>query len=237
MVDLKHINQNNLWYIIGLIATDGNLSKDKRHINITSKDEKYLFSIRKALGIKTKIGKKTREKSKEKRYSYLQFSDVTFYKYLLSLGLTPKKSLTMDRLKINRRYFPDFLRGVIDGDGHISRWIHKTNLHQQWSLRITSAAPLFIQWLKDETEKYFNVNGRLYGFLPKNKKNYIYILKFGKLAAKIIIKQVYYKNALSLNRKNLKCLLFLQDKNKMLSYGNVIGPGAGTGRQPRLKIE
>jgi hypothetical protein len=80
---------------------------------------------------------------KEKIYSLLQFGDVKFYRYLLDIGLTQKKSLILGEVAINRNYFSDFLRGVIDGDGCISIWIHKTNEHRQWSLRIISAASLF----------------------------------------------------------------------------------------------
>ena len=140
-------------------------------------------------------------------------------------------------MKIEHKYFPDFLRGVIDGDGCISTWVHKTNLHRQWSLRITSAAPIFIQWLKDETESYFKVTGRLHTYHYRGRqKNPICILKFGKLAAKVILQQVYYKKAFCLNRKNIKCIKCLRDENKMINYGGVLCPGVGTGRQPRLKI-
>src|SRR3989344_4135028 len=132
MVDLKFIKPDHLWYIIGLIVTDGNLSKDGRHINITSKDEGYLLSIIKALGINNKIGKKSRGKSKEKIYSVLQFGDTKFYKYLLGIGLIQRKSLTLGEIKIKERYFTDFLRGIIDGDGCISTWIHKSNGLRQY---------------------------------------------------------------------------------------------------------
>lgn len=236
MVEFGRIKPQNFWYIIGFIATDGYLSKDGRHINITSKDKKHLFAIREALGIENKIGNKYRSISRDKTYFQIQFGDVRFYKHLLGIGFVQKKSLNLCRLKVDPRYFKDFLRGIIDGDGCISTWIHKSNLHRQWSLRISSAAPLFIKWLKEEVEKYFDVRGRLHKDKRKNKEHFIYILKFGKLAAKIILKQIYYKNALSLVRKNLKSTACLQDRNKMIIYKNILSPGAGTGRQRRLKI-
>ena len=68
MVDLKLVKPENLWYIIGLIATDGNLSKDGRHIEITSKSKNYLISVKKALGLTIKIKKKARGGSKIKLY-------------------------------------------------------------------------------------------------------------------------------------------------------------------------
>lgn len=231
MVDLKNIKSKNLWYVIGYIATDGHLSKDGRHLNITSKDKDHLEKIKQVLGLNIKIGKKGRGGSKNKIYSQLQFSDVKFYKFLLSIGFVQQKSLNIGEINVDKNFFEDFLRGIIDGDGSISTWIHKSNLHRQWSLRIISAAPKFIKWLKKKTESHFDVKGKLYCYKYKNKINPIYILKFGKLPAKIILKSIYYKGCFSLSRKNNQSIICLQDENKMINYGNILGPGAGTGRQ------
>lgn len=229
MINLNKIKPENVWYIIGLIATDGNLSRDGRHINITSKDREHLFLVRDALGLQSVIGKKASGTQKEKRYSVLQFSDVHFYRYLESIGLHSRKSLTLGKINVDPRYFNDFLRGVIDGDGCIRGWIHKGNNHPQWSLDVTSAAPIFIQWLKEEIENSMHIKGKLYTYTKKGKKNKINILKFGKLAAKIIFEKTYYEGALALDRKMLKGKLCLQDQNRMVNYGGVLGPGAVTG--------
>ena len=47
-----------LAYIVGLLATDGNLSSDGRHINFTSKDVQLLKTFKKCLKLKNKIGLK-----------------------------------------------------------------------------------------------------------------------------------------------------------------------------------
>ena len=237
VINLNSIYPANLWYIIGYIATDGHLSKDGRHIVITSKDRRHIFAVRKAMGIKNKVGLKSRSNEDRKIYSYLQFRDVKFYNYLLKLGFVQNKSLGLGKIAVQSTYFADFVRGVIDGGGSITSWTHRSNLHKQWSLRITSAAPKFIKWLHRAIESAFTIKGKLYCYKYEDKKNNIYTLKFGKLASKVILKNVYYKNALALKRKNLTSVLCLQDKNKMLNYANVIGPDAETGRQPRLKIE
>ena len=231
MVDLKSIEPRNLWYVIGYIIADGHLSKDSRHINITSKDKTHLIKLKRALRLNAKIGKKSRGGSKDKIYSYLQFSDAKFYRYLLSIGFVQKKSLNIGKINVDKNYFIDFLRGVIDGDGNISTWIHKNNLYRQWSLRIVSAAPFFIKWLKEETENHFDIKGKIYHYMYKNKKNPLFILKFLKFPSKIILENVYYNDCLSLNRKNKQSIICLQDKNKMVNYGNILGPGAVIGSQ------
>lgn len=212
-MNLSRIKLENLWYIIGYIAADGYLSKDGRHINITSKDRDHLYSIRKALFLKNKIGRKYRSNEKVKTYSQLQFGDVNFYRYLLGLGFLQQKSLNLGVIKVEKGYFADFLRGVIDGDGNISSWIHKTNQSRQWSLRIVSAAYLFISWLANKIEEHFKVKGKLYIRKSKHRKNPICVLKFGKTFAKIILSQIYYDGCLALKRKFAKAELCLQDHN------------------------
>src|SRR3989344_2477009 len=138
MVDLSLVKPKDLWYVVGLIATDGNLSKDGRHISIVSKDNIFLRKVRKALLLKNKIGFKANGIHPEKIYSVLQIGDKKFFNFLLSIGLIPKKSLILDKLSVPKNYFTDFLRGVIDGDGTIVSWVHKSNGNKQWSVRIYS---------------------------------------------------------------------------------------------------
>ena len=105
----------NLTYAIGLIATDGCLSKDGILIDLTSNDREQLENFSKCLGVNFKIGLKwNNNKDKSLR---IQFKNRIFYDFLLSIGLTPRKSLTMGKLIIPDKYFFDFLRGCFDGDG------------------------------------------------------------------------------------------------------------------------
>ncbi len=204
MVNLKIVKPPDLWYIIGLIVTDGSLSKDGRHIYITSKDRDLLVAVQSALHLAGKLGLKARGGEIKKKYSILQFSDVLFYRYLESIGIHPKKSLTLEVINVPDRYFKDFLRGVIDGDGSINTWIHKTNGRVQWCLRIISGAPIFSEWLYQTIQIHYSVIGKKYTYTYKGKKNPINIIKFGKIATKIILKDAYYPKSLNLKRKLLQ---------------------------------
>jgi len=222
MVNLKIVQPIDLWYIIGLIVTDGNLSGDGRHVSITSKDKDLLVAVKSALHLDSKLGTKARGGESEKKYSVLQFSDVAFYRYLKSIGIHPKKSLTLKSVSVPGDYFKDFLRGVIDGDGSIHMWVHKTNKHIQWCLRITSGAPLFANWIHKKIQRHYSVVGKIYSYKFKGKKNPICIVKFGKVAAKIILKSTYYVDCLSLKRKLLKVQKCLNDKDGWKGYGEMI---------------
>lgn len=60
----------NFAYAIGLIASDGCLSKDGSHIDFTSKDLEQVENFRKVLGLKNRIGLKSRGKkgTSDKKY-------------------------------------------------------------------------------------------------------------------------------------------------------------------------
>jgi len=80
-------------YAIGLLVADGCLSKDGRHINLTSKDKAQIVLFKKCLGLKTKVSPKY---SGSGNLAYCtQFGDVLFYEFLLSIGLLPAKSKTI----------------------------------------------------------------------------------------------------------------------------------------------
>ena len=190
-----HIEDKDLWYLVGLIATDGNLSSDRRHIDITSKHQDFLETIKNTLGLKNKVGTKHRGEGTGEYYR-IQIANKNLYEFLLSIGLTPNKSLSLGELKIPLEWVSDFVRGVIDGDGSIRKWAHSSNGREQWSLRIYSASSVFIRWLSQIIEASFFAKGRIHG----NGKG-TFVLKYGKLAAKRILESCYYDKCLSLGRK------------------------------------
>lgn len=108
----------------------------------------------------------------------------------------------MGVLEVPPLYFKDFLRGVIDGDGNVRRWIHPTNLHEQWEVRICSASHKFVDWLQEQIQDLFQVTGILIINNPPNR-NPMYVLKFGKMAARQLLSKIYYENALALPRKQV----------------------------------
>ncbi len=190
---------NGLAYVIGIITTDGNLSPDGRHLNITSKDFDLVYTVRKVLGLKNKIGKKARGGSVNKNYFVLQFGDIAFYEFLLSLGLTPAKSKTLKMVSIPKEFFADFLRGCIDGDGSIDSFTHPESVLPQIRLRLVSASPEFLSTILNEVRSVFNIVG---GHIYDSPKKSVSVLSFGKHDALKILRLMYYSTHLpALNRK------------------------------------
>ena len=185
------------WYLVGLIATDGCLLDDGRHVSITAADAKYLSAIREAAGFTARVCPKW----KRGRIScyHVQITSADLYDRLLILGLTPRKSLTLGALKVPDSAFHEFFRGVIDGDGCIRHWRPPSNGREQWSLRVYSASKSFLEWLQPTVTRLWSVTGKIHQ--EKRTTHDLFTLKYGKLAARVIFGHCYYPQALALQRK------------------------------------
>lgn len=197
---------NRVWsprlaYAIGLIATDGCLSSDGRHIDLTSKDKEQLVNFLRCLNLDNKIGRKFSGSGK-RTYLRVQFGDVVFYRFLLGIGLTPAKSKTMGIVQIPRRYFFDFLRGCFDGDGTFySYWDPRWKSSFMFYTVFISASPAHLNWIREE----LNVRLRVTGHLTHDTKKSTYQLKYAKAESLKILRRLYQnKAAVCLTRKRLK---------------------------------
>lgn len=210
-----------LSYAIGLITTDGSLSIDGRHINITSKDIEQIETFTKVLHLKNKIGLKYSSYTKERIYYQIQFGNVKFYKFLESIGLTPHKTKTLGSLKIPDRYFADFLRGHLDGDGYTYsyfdlRWKSSFMLYTGF----LSASKNHLEWIKTKIFELYGIEGKL-RFQGKST----YSLKYAKKNSIKLLKKIYYKNNLPcLQRKRLKIKTALNIINKQAGVGKLVDP-------------
>ncbi|MEK7507592.1 MAG: hypothetical protein AAB602_00710 [Patescibacteria group bacterium] len=96
MAKPRLLDKNFKWtpqlaYAVGLLVTDGNLSKDGRHVTMRSAETQLLETFKKCLALNNKIG----QANKNGIISYkVQFGNVQFYRWLLKIGLFPAKSYT-----------------------------------------------------------------------------------------------------------------------------------------------
>lgn len=187
---------NDLWYLVGLVATDGCLARAKPVVTITAKDEEYLALIKRRLGITNCVGRKFNGHGQLAHG--IQICSRPLFAFMAGLGLTPAKSHTIGPLDIPTAYFPDFIRGVIDGDGSIRSWIHPQNGGEQWSLRVYSASRRFMDWLKHRIADSFGAVGKIH---PRGNGNFV--LKYGKLSAQKVLAACYRDGCLCLERKHL----------------------------------
>lgn len=211
-------------YAIGLLTTDGSLSKDGRHINFTSKDEDQVKTFKDCLKLDNiKIGKKSSGIVKEKIYSQVQFGDVVFYQWLVNIGLSPNKSKTMGELKIPDAYFLDFLRGCFDGDGSIySYWDPRWRSSYMFYVSFASASPKFLLWLQKKIVILVHVNGNIQKL---QKESRVGQLRFAKKEAVILCRDMYHsKNIPYLKRKFAKMqkIFTIDQENKNAQVVKVV---------------
>jgi len=172
-------------YAIGLLATDGNVSTDRRHIHFTSKDKVQVETLRTILCKDNPIARKARGGEIEKKYFILQFGDVQFCRFLISIGIHPNKSKTISIVKIPKKYFFDFLRGCVDGDGNIHTFMHPESSQPQLRVRITSASRSFLDWINAQTQKH-----GIKGFIVRQRS--CFVLHYAKRSSIDLLNHLYY---------------------------------------------
>ena len=87
-----------LAYAVGLIATDGNLSPSGRHVSVSSGEREVLETFLRCIDRRAKIG---HVKGGFGTHGLrVQIGDVGLYRWLQSIGLTPRKSLTLGPIDV-----------------------------------------------------------------------------------------------------------------------------------------
>lgn len=180
-------------YAIGLITTDGNLSPDGRHFDFTSNDVDLIETFKYCLNLTNRIGRK-KSTYTGKLAHRIQFGDVFLYHKLIEIGLMPNKSRVVGVLNIPDKFFFDFLRGHLDGDGSIKKYldpIYKNSLRLYVSF--LSASKNHIQWIRHRIASFLNITGSI------REHNNSYYLSYAKRDSIKLLKSMYYK-------ENLPCL-------------------------------
>ena len=192
----------NIAYAIGLLVTDGCISSNKRHITFVSKDRVQLRNFMKALKIRVPISYTTSSYT-GKKIPRVQFGDILFCNFLMGIGLMPNKTKIIGKVVIPHKYFFDFLRGHLDGDGcTYSYWDPRWKSSFMFYTTFVSASRLHILWLREEIFKKLAISGHITG---KGEKHTVYQLKYAKKGSLLLLRKMYHtKNVLCLPRKRLK---------------------------------
>ena len=187
----------DLAYIVGLIATDGNLSKKPGRIAIMSNDADLLDLVRQRLLVHAPV--KRHRGGYGLRCHHLIWSDRRFYDWLAAIGLTPAKSLTLGPLAIPDVYFADFLRGCIDGDGSIVSYVDRYNtfkssryVYTRLYVSLASASFRFIQWVRRSVQGLVGVLGQI-DVRRTTGRHDIWRLRYAKRESLAVLRWMYYE--------------------------------------------
>lgn len=196
----------DLAYAVGLIATDGNLSKKRGRVAIMSNDTDLLDLVRRRLRINASI--RPHRGGYGTRCHHLTWNDRGFYDWLVDVGLTPAKSLTLGPLAIPDKYFADFFRGCLDGDGSVVSYIDRHNTFKSVSyvytrlyVSIVSASFRFIEWLRTRVQHLTTVVGRVDVRRSRGRHD-IWRLRYAKRESLALLRWIYYApDVICLTRK------------------------------------
>ena len=212
----------DLAYVVGLITTDGNLSRDGRHLAMTSKDTDQLETVRRCLGITARITLGTNPLPCYR----MQWGDVVFHRWLMDVGLMPAKSLRLGPLRVPDEWLRDFLRGCIDGDGSIVTYIDRYNVHKNPTyiytrlyVSIVSASPRFLEWLRAAVQDLSGLSGSLTSRRTQSE-NRLWCLRYAKRESLALLRWIYYDPYLpSLRRKREIAEPFLHPRERPTRHG------------------
>lgn len=189
----KRVNEDffKVWtpemaYVLGFMFADGSLidsNKSSRtyYISLFNNDLNLLTNIKRVLESNHKIYVKPARLVTYKNGKYisnkgyaLRIGNKNMYHDLILLGLTHRKSNTMQLPDIKREYFNYFLRGYFDGDGCIS-W-HLSNSRHYPSLRVlfTSGSVDFLDSLSHKLNEHFDLPLGCINHRPDGAYNLVY---------------------------------------------------------------
>jgi hypothetical protein len=205
-----------LAYVVGLITTDGCLSRDGRHITLVSKDVDLLEIVRRCRHVGGRIS------GTVGAYGHhchrLQWSDRRFHRWLCDIGLMPAKSLRLGALTVPDAHFADFFRGCIDGDGSITTYVDRYNtfksptyVYTRLFVSIVSASRPFIDWLRQTTNRLYGMSG--FVTVKRSRRaghSDLWCLKYAKRESLALLRLMYYApDVPCLHRKHEIALPFL----------------------------
>lgn len=129
-VDSAYFDVLDTWekcYILGLYSADGNNTEKygRISINLQEEDKKLLEDVAKTLQftgeVKYKPSGNNKLQLKIQPQWYLRFTDKYMSNRLTELGVTPRKSLTLQFCKeVPKEFLSAYILGLWDGDGCIS---------------------------------------------------------------------------------------------------------------------
>lgn len=199
-----HINEGffSTWsaevaYVLGLLMTDGCLSKVKGgsySIRLCLNDKELLEKVAKALGSEHILSSSNWQKG----LHMFIIGREKMAQDLLKLGMKPRKSLNIRFPEVPEAYLRDFIRGVFDGDGSV--YFNTQNPEYPLITKFVGGSKAFITGLEARLQGLGMPKRTIY---KQKGKNPSYMFRYGHKASLGLFKVLYegVKNGLYLDRK------------------------------------
>jgi hypothetical protein len=200
---------DDMAYVVGLTATDGCLTTGRRAINFKSGDRQLVETYLSLLGRKNRV-KSHPTKTGGTAY-YTQFHDSALYEWFRSVGLTPRKSLTIGAISVPDKFLIPLARGLLDGDGSVINKVYRADTARRsdyfWEYLITSfksASRPHLEWLRSRLHAATGQTGYLSQLKlkkPLPNRHPVFELRYGKRSSLVLLPLLYPIAAPCLERK------------------------------------
>lgn len=187
------------YYLLGAFITDGCVYKNNpttHACQLSSVDTDWLDLIKDYIGTNLKLHEFS------KGYYGLRIMRNDIANWFISHGCCPRKTLDAKFPNVPYKYLPDFLRGLIDGDGSIGTYRYKNSNRFKRSIQFISASIDLVNGFQEKTNelniksaiyKKKMVDGKINEKIVK-AKNQIYALSYSGDNAKKLSEYIYYDN-------------------------------------------
>lgn len=182
-------------YAIGLLATDGCLVTGRKRVQFGSEDRELVELLLSCLGRPARLRE---ERTRIGNLYYrTQFGDARFYDWLLSVGLTPRKSLTLGAIDVPSEHLMALTRGLMDGDGSIGNHVYRADTRGRpgymWEflwVAFNSSSHAHLMWLRETLRRVHGINGYL-GRVERPGRSPHFCLRYGKRASAQLLSALY----------------------------------------------
>lgn len=141
-----------------------------------------------------------------------QFSNARLYRWLLTVGLTPRKSLVLAGIDVPSVHLMPLVRGLLDGDGTVYTLSHRPTrtaydryrYERLWTF-FSSASRRHVEWLQLRLGCALRVTGYIEKLEREDRENPMYRLKYGNRDSRVLLPAIYSDQSVPrLERKWLK---------------------------------
>lgn len=178
-------------YAVGLIATDGCLVGDGKTVAFVSKDRDLVRTFKACILSEQPIGR-------NRQHYRVQVVDVNFYDWLLAIGLTPRKSLTLGAVAVPDRLFLDLVRGLLDGDGSIKTYVtvpnrrrYPAHTYQRLGVELHSASYGHLSWVRQKLQVILGLGGWIGTRKRRPPYAALHVLRYSKHESLVLLPALY----------------------------------------------
>lgn len=124
------------------------------------------------------------------------------YRWLESIGLHQRKSLTLAGVDVPEEHFLPLVRGLLDGDGTVYTLVHAPTpstypnyRYERLWVYFTSASVAHIQWLRARLSASLEIHGYMQRTEAKRGRHEFFKLKYGKHESIRLLSKLYEDEA------------------------------------------